>query len=1495
MSELLSSSLDRAADSRSARGFVEALRDHRVVGWCVDLDAPQRPVGLDVVVGGCVIGTVRTLIGRSDLEVRVGAGTRAGFEFDVREAKPDLLRAGLLALASGTTEAVLEVRLASGGATLPAAAELATRETIESMETNLVASAERAAAQTGNGSGMGPMESAKGSQGRGGFFGRFGAAKSESGGRGIPRGCIDVFDGTTLHGWAVAGAAGAGSRSFALADGEAIVARFEACVFRQDLLDAGIGDGHHGFAVAVPAQLFDGQEHAFCIVSLGDDAPIPAVELRVTLAQGPRAHAPAAPAGIEGNVDGIFGPFLVGWATRGGEDAEPVEVTVFHRGVCVGRALANEFRDDLAAAGKGGGVCGFRVALPSSLLTGRGCELVAFAGGRPLGAALRCSPTRAPVSGRIDRLDHASIVGALRSATPGAVGPAQVQVAVWCDEVRVATLEATGPFRVELPALMMDGREHRIVLATDAPSVVLDELAATTNVVESWSPVADWFEVHAARTPVAALPPRIAALASRIASSALFSAARYAAAVEETFDTELDAAVHYLRTRSSWSLATSPWLDVEFVAAVAEPVSLGLASPLEWYFSQLASADAGPNAIFSNVDFVVLSGRSFDGERSAPSLFDEWLALARTQPVAPSALVDAAWVSRAAMGSLADALFAWLSSPPAIRKASALHAYFDDDWIGQRCLLAQRKGGACVFTSFRSGELRGIAPHAVLDRKGCDGVDLYAELRAYELTFAERGVDAFARLCPQFDPAVFRGVAASMAQGAAKRSLLATYLSGAAGASTPSFLLDVDDAFVAAQYPALLAFCKAKRGVDDVNRVAARWLRPLGLPTKLEHVTHPEPGMLGLQDLATLRSFRSAVAETPRVSFVIPSYGRDDLVLRCVLSAIQSPGAAGIEFFVAEDAAHIDCGWILGYFLPFVTVHRNATNLGFLRSCNGAVPRTRGEVVLLVNNDVIVHRDAVNELLLAFDGFPRAGVVGGLILNRDGTIQENGGMLWRDASAWNYRRNRALDAESLFNTRAADYVSGCWIAVRRAVWNEVGGFDDRFAPAYCEESDLCMTVRQRGYDVLVAPHSVVTHLDGATMGQDENGNTLKAYQRINREKLVQKWRRVLATHNENADVSPFHTGFEDGQKSVVIVFDHYVPEHDRDAGSRTIYAFLRALAAQRENYVLFVPMNNHRGKYAKSLERMGIEVISGGEGWARFDAVIEKHRTRVKHVLVSRLGVAEHFSWHLDQLTCPKSIYLHDIEALRAFPTDAADVHGDSLVERSMARYVARHRATLAKFDAVISCSREETELLKKFVTRSVVDVFPYNHEPVAVASEVATRRDILFVGSYNHPPNREAIEVFLERAWPEIRAKLPEARLHVCGSGFENASFDADPRVIVHGQVTDATLAYLYRLARVAIAPLLSGAGIKGKVIEACAHGVLPVGTAVAWQGIDLPAGHERLSGPMDSFGSRLVEAYEAFDVAAHATMVRFYEAQRRTNNIDDVLPKTVNAGRWS
>ena len=132
-----------------------------------------------------------------------------------------------------------------------------------------------------------------------------------------------------------------------------------------------------------------------------------------------------------------------------------------------------------------------------------------------------------------------------------------------------------------------------------------------------------------------------------------------------------------------------------------------------------------------------------------------------------------------------------------------------------------------------------------------------------------------------------------------------------------------------------------------------------------------------------------------------------------------------------------------------------------------------------------------------------------------------------------------------------DYMSGAAILIRSCLWEKIGGFDERYAPAYCEDNDLAFKVRKHGFRVVYQPKSVVIHFEGVSNGTDVQGGGLKRYQVENTEKLKEKWKEALRLQFENTgNPDPFRARERSGGKKIVLVVDHYVPTFDRDAGSR---------------------------------------------------------------------------------------------------------------------------------------------------------------------------------------------------------------------------------------------------------------------------------------------------------------------------------------------------------
>ena len=164
--------------------------------------------------------------------------------------------------------------------------------------------------------------------------------------------------------------------------------------------------------------------------------------------------------------------------------------------------------------------------------------------------------------------------------------------------------------------------------------------------------------------------------------------------------------------------------------------------------------------------------------------------------------------------------------------------------------------------------------------------------------------------------------------------------------------------------------------------------------------------------------------------------------------------------------------------VPGIRLIVNPSNLGYLRSCNTAARVAKGEFLLLLNNDTQVLPDWLDPLLLPFRSRSDVGAVGSKLLYPDGRLQEAGCIVWDDGSGWNFGRLDSPDRPAYNYLREVDYCSAASLLVPRALFNEMGGFDERYAPAYCEDSDLAFRLRERGYKVLYQPRSRIVHHEG---------------------------------------------------------------------------------------------------------------------------------------------------------------------------------------------------------------------------------------------------------------------------------------------------------------------------------------------------------------------------------------------------------------------------------
>lgn len=586
---------------------------------------------------------------------------------------------------------------------------------------------------------------------------------------------------------------------------------------------------------------------------------------------------------------------------------------------------------------------------------------------------------------------------------------------------------------------------------------------------------------------------------------------------------------------------------------------------------------------------------------------------------------------------------------------------------------------------------------------------------------------------------------------------------------------------------------------------------------------------------------------TPLISVVVPSHNQWRYTFACIASVVASEPDLELEIILADDAS-TDETRSARERVPGLVVCRQESNVGFLRNCNSAARLARGKYLLLLNNDTQVQSGALSQMLKVFSVRPDAGLVGAKLVYPDGTLQEAGGVIWRDGSGWNYGRGGDPAGGEFNYLKRADYCSGACIMLRRDLWEQLGGFDERFSPAYYEDTDLAFRVRAAGREVYYQPTAVVVHFEGTSHGVDVRTG-VKAKQRENRSVFRATWQRVLDMDHADAGHDVFRARDRSRNQPGLLVVDHYVPQPDRDAGSRSMWCIIQALRDMGLN-VKFWPHNLRRDpEYAPRLEELGVEVVLGNGAGNAFGQWMSAHGHNLDYVLLSRPEVAVDFIHDIRRHSGAKVIYYgHDIHHWRM--RAQAEVTGDERLKVRAESMRALEESLWRRADVVYYLSSAETEEVATVcphVAARTIPGYVFDTVPVPLP-EPQGRQGILFVAGFAHPPNVDAARWLVREILPRVRDRLPGTHLWLAGSNpTDEVRALASPDITVTGNLTEDGLRSIYRQCRVAVVPLRFGAGVKHKVLEAMHHGTPLVTTSVGAQGLP---GLERAIPVLDGVG---------------------------------------------
>ncbi len=239
------------------------------------------------------------------------------------------------------------------------------------------------------------------------------------------------------------------------------------------------------------------------------------------------------------------------------------------------------------------------------------------------------------------------------------------------------------------------------------------------------------------------------------------------------------------------------------------------------------------------------------------------------------------------------------------------------------------------------------------------------------------------------------------------------------------------------------------------------------------------------------------------LSIVVPTFNTGNLTLHCCKAAVDAVAVATgdasgdvAEIIVVDDGSTDGTAELLTREMPRVRVLRREVNGGFAVAANDGVRASSGELILLLNSDALLDRDALTALVRAFARDETLGVASAQLFDEDGTPQWTGGrtptLLWivgavsgKGHLARTFRRGGTKPPNL-----APDWVSGAAMLFRREVWDAAGPLEERYR-FYCQDIDFCLHARAHGWHVAIVPDAHVTHARGATIGRTRNRELLR--------------------------------------------------------------------------------------------------------------------------------------------------------------------------------------------------------------------------------------------------------------------------------------------------------------------------------------------------------------------------------------------------------------------
>ncbi len=650
----------------------------------------------------------------------------------------------------------------------------------------------------------------------------------------------------------------------------------------------------------------------------------------------------------------------------------------------------------------------------------------------------------------------------------------------------------------------------------------------------------------------------------------------------------------------------------------------------------------------------------------------------------------------------------------------------------------------------------------------------------------------------------------------------------------------------------LIAGLRPHPSLDPIAAYRLDANRTFDIRSALRHFALSDRAPNGGQPLASAEQALETEAKTlfrSRATDMLPAYGRHPLrfglerppelsvlmvvhdnfalTLQALASLRQAHGGA-IELVLVDSGSSDETRHIARY-VTGARLLRFDDNVGYLRGCNAGLTLVSSEAVLYLNNDVELTAGTLDAALARLRSDPLIGAVGGKVIRTHGALQEAGCIIWRDGYTIGYLRDQSpLCPEANF-VRDVDFCSAVFLLARTEAVRACNGFDEAFAPAYYEDTDLCLRLGNAGYRIVYDPSVVVRHLEyGSTVQSSE----VHAQIEHARDIFFRKHLNTLRFRYAADSRAQLFARSVDKPRGRILFIEDQVPLRRLGSGFVRSNDIVRTMAEMGYRVTVFPvirKMFDPASVYAdlpdtvevmhdRSLAGLGSFLTSRRGTFDTIWIARTHNLDRVKPIL-ERGGV--------DVLGGVRVVL--DTEAIAA-RRDALRRAIEGSAEAFDQPNAIRQELANAYFcQSIVAVNEPEAQCLRD-TGLSDVHVLGHLRDLALTPRPWKDRSGLLFVGAFAAPdsPNYDGLCWFVDEVLPLIERELGhETRLTIAGSmgpGVDLERFSGHSRITLRGEVADTVP--LYDSHRVFVAPTRFAAGVPYKVHEAASFGLPVVAT---------------------------------------------------------------------